>query len=311
MKLYYFQPPDGLSNFGDSLNPWLWNQLLPNVFDEDETTAFLGIGTLLNNLLPHRLPKARRLIIFSSGVGYGTGLPTIDESWIIYCLRGALSAKKLGLPAKFVCADGAILIRRLFNPTTDKINRFAFMPHIHHAKYGGEAWKSICEQIGFSYIDPRWSTEQVLTAISQTEILLAEAMHGAIAADALRVPWIPVISSAWILPFKWQDWCSSIDIEYQPNYVMPLVKSYPRIARGIRSGVRATLHWVNWLKQEQFSVLGNLWEKEQNLAATQLVQIAKTVSPNLSNEHRLEQLTVELEEKLYQFKADVVAGKYD
>lgn len=309
MKLFYYERPDRVTNFGDHLNPWLWNQLLPGVFDEDESTAFVGIGTLLNNLLTHRLPKAAKIAVFSSGFGYETSLTTVDDSWKIYCLRGPLSAQKLGVPAFLAVADGAILIRRVFKPAANKVYRFAYMPHIHHALYGGAAWNSICEQIGFKYIAPYWPIEQVLSVISQTEILLAEAMHGAIVADALRVPWIPIRTSARILAFKWQDWCSSINLEYQPSYVTPLLGLYPR-TRSIRASIPATRHWFSWLKQDQLRSLAKMRGDEQKLMATQLARLAKTARPNLSNDNRIEQLTVELEQKLYQFKTDVAAGKF-
>ncbi|MGQ4647711.1 polysaccharide pyruvyl transferase family protein [Lyngbya aestuarii] len=305
MKLFYYQRQDGTANFGDSLNLWLWKQLLPGVFDEDETTAFIGIGTLINNLLPDRVPNAKRIIIFSSGVGYEKGTPLIDDSWKIYCLRGLLSAQKLGVPASLAITDGAILVRRLFKTDSIKVNRFAFMPHIHHANYGSDIWKSICTEIGFAYIDPRSPIEQILSAINQTEVLLAEAMHGAIVADALRVPWIPVCSSARILTFKWQDWCSSIEVKYQPKYVMPWGDIYPPVARGIRSSFRATSHWVNWLQQDKFRFLGKISTSQQKLIATQLMYIAQNTHPNLSTEQRIEQLTVALEARLAQFKADL------
>jgi succinoglycan biosynthesis protein ExoV len=310
MKLFYYKRPDATNNFGDALNPWLWNQLLPGVFDEDETTAFVGLGTLLNNLLPNRVPKARRIVVFSSGVGYEKSLAVLKDSWDIYCLRGPLSARRLSLPAKFAVADGAILVRRLFKPVGHQVNRFAFMPHVHHANYAGASWKSICEEIGFGYIDPRWSIEQVLSAISQTEVLLAEAMHGAIVADALRVPWIPIRTSARILTFKWLDWCSSINVEYQPRYITPVVTFYPPVARGIRSSIRATHHWINLLKQNKLRSLRKIWVTQQELIATQLLDIAKTTRPNLSDKHRLDKLTLELEERLHKFRNNVADGKY-
>lgn len=305
MKLFYYQRPDGVTNFGDHLNPWLWQQLLPGVFDENEATAFVGIGTLLNNLLPQRLPNARKIAVFSSGFGYETASTVVDDAWKIYCLRGPLSAQKLDVPAKLAVADGAILIRRIFKPK-GKAYRFAYMPHIHHALYGGTTWDSICEQIGFKYIAPYWPIEQVLSAISQTEILLTEAMHGAIVADALRVPWIPIRTSARVLTFKWQDWCSSINLEYQPIYVTPLTSSYPRI----QSSIPVARHWLNWLKQDKLRSLTRIGGDELKLMATQLDRVAKTASPNLSDDNRIEKLTVELEQRLYQFKTDVAAGEF-
>ncbi|HBB33127.1 MAG TPA: succinoglycan biosynthesis ketolase [Cyanobacteria bacterium UBA8803] len=302
MKLFYYQRPDKISNFGDALNPWLWNKLLPDVFDNDETTMFIGIGTVINNLLPIRIPSAHQIIIFSSGVGYEKGVPVLDNKWQIYCVRGLLSAQKLGIPEELAVTDGAILVRRLFKPSGHKTHSFGFMPHIHHANYGGKLWESICSEIEFNYIDPRWPVEQVLTAISEVEILLAEAMHGAIVADGLRVPWIPIRTSPRILAFKWQDWCSSIEVQYQPKYLIPLLEVYPPVARGIRSSIQAASHWLSWVKQESFSALNQQWQDKQKLSATQLMRIAQTSRPILSSDRRIEELTLKLEERLSQIR---------
>ncbi|MBD1942613.1 polysaccharide pyruvyl transferase family protein [Coleofasciculus sp. FACHB-712] len=292
MKLFYYKFPNEVRNFGDDLNPWLWEKLIPGVLDEDESTAFFGIGTIINDRLHERTPKARKIVVFSSGVGYGKSnmknLPKIDSSWNIYCLRGPLSAQALGVSTEFAVADGALLVRRLFNPSGRKVNKFAYMPHISTAESSSTTWKSICEQLGFGYIDPRWSTEEVLSKISETEVLLTEAMHGAIIADALRVPWITVLSSNVIRPFKWQDWCASIGKEYQPIGIMPISD----ISK--QANLRTSIRY--WFKKKQ--------------AAVQLVQIAKTSRPNLSDETHLERLTIQLEERLQKFKDDVEAGLF-
>jgi succinoglycan biosynthesis protein ExoV len=34
-------------NFGDALNPVIWNHFLPNFFDDDNNHLFLGFGTIL------------------------------------------------------------------------------------------------------------------------------------------------------------------------------------------------------------------------------------------------------------------------
>lgn len=36
-------------------------------------------------------------------------------------------------------------------------------------------------------------------------MVLADAMHAAIIADAMRVPWLPLITSPQINTFKWLD----------------------------------------------------------------------------------------------------------
>lgn len=302
MKLFYFRFPNGISNFGDNINPWIWEQLLPGVFDQDKTTTFVGIGSLLNEYIP----KAQKTVVFGSGVGYGKSLPKIDESWKIYCLRGQLSAKALGVGSELVVTDSAVLVRRLYKQANTKVNRFAYIPHIDNAILGDMDWKLICEQAGIAYIDPRWPIEQVLSAIMQTEVLLAEAMHGAIVADALRVPWIPIFTTTRVFPFKWHDWCSSIDIECQPRYVMPDKKLYPP-GPGVRSRLR---HSINCAKQAPVRFLKTFWEDKYNKIAIQLADIAKTSKPTLSQEYRIEQLTVELEERLEQFKQDVASGYF-
>lgn len=63
MDLFFYQDP--LGNFGDDLNPYLWRQLLPELWDPQDGILFVGIGTLLNQHLPPFVPK----VIFGAGVG--------------------------------------------------------------------------------------------------------------------------------------------------------------------------------------------------------------------------------------------------
>ncbi|MGQ4648574.1 polysaccharide pyruvyl transferase family protein [Lyngbya aestuarii] len=301
MKLFFYRRDNTKPNFGDELNLWLWEKLIPGILDDKEDTAFFGIGTLLNNLVPERVPQARKLVVFGTGVGYNKGLPTIDKSWHIYCVRGPISAYKLGLPPELAVTDGAALVRRVYQPIAPKVYQFAYMPHFTQSIYGGQSWSEVCQQAGIKYIDARWPVEQVLSIISQTEVLLTEAMHGAIIADALRVPWICVHTAAAILPFKWLDWCESIGVQYQPHRLMELRDLPPEYSmgrirgiRGSRSAIRASVN--HWLKKR--------------IIAEQLTKIAKEVPPHLSNDNYIEQLTVELETRLQKFKDDVAAGTF-
>ncbi|NEP19893.1 MAG: polysaccharide pyruvyl transferase family protein [Leptolyngbya sp. SIO4C1] len=291
MKLYYYQRRDRSANFGDELNPWLWPRLLPGCFDEDDATLFVGTGTLLNHLLPVRTASARRLIIFSTGAGYEKPLRQIPSHWQIICVRGPLSANRLGLPASSAIADGGLLIHRCFSPTGKKTARYGLMPHVHHATYAQATWQQICQQLDIRYIDPRWPVEQVLTAISETELLLAEAMHGAIAADALRVPWIPILTSPRMLRFKWQDWCASMRLPYRPQVLAPLA-DYPRYGRGLRSGLCSAAHWSRYLKQTALSYPPSLQ------TSARLAQILSRPTPYLSQNswlaNRVEQLEAAL-----------------
>ena len=310
MKLCYHD----IDNFGDRLNPWLWEQLLPDVLDEDESTAFVGIGTLLNDRLPQRIPNARQTVVFGTGVGYSKGnLPAIDDSWTIYCVRGPLSAKALGFSEELAVTDGAMLVRRLYRPTKRKPHKFAYMPHWTQSKSGGKSWQSICDRIGFKYIDARWSVEKVLSEICATEVLLTEAMHGAIMADALRIPWIPIYTSNRILNFKWQDWCSSVGVEYEPQKLThPFTWQQQLLSIGLKPQPKDPKD-RNFLLDPPRKVGPRTalrhWFKEGDIAA-QLASIAKKSRPNLSDDVHIERLTVELESRLQKFKEDVSCGRF-
>jgi succinoglycan biosynthesis protein ExoV len=223
MKLFYCDVPAG--NFGDDLNTYLWPRLLPDAFEgmvrftplesaavdhEDaRDTLFVGIGTLIHD----KVPATGRKVVFGSGCD-GSRLPDINGGWDIQCVRGPLTADALGLDSTLAIADPAILVRLLPPAALEPAHRVSFMPHWCQAQSG--AWQKICRMVGIHFIDPRWPPFQVLEAISSTGTLISEALHGAIVADALRVPWIAVSSKHHIQDFKWRDWCASIGQAYEP-----------------------------------------------------------------------------------------------
>jgi succinoglycan biosynthesis protein ExoV len=196
----------------------------------DDETLFLGIGSILNRKIPEYPAKK---VVFGSGFGYGSP-PSITDRWRFYCVRGPLTAKMLGLPASTAICDGAVLIRELVEPAQRAEHKVAFMPHHLTAKY--DDWKSVCESLSICYIDPAASIESTLDAIRQSSVVITEAMHGAIVADALRVPWIPVRTRPRILEFKWQDWSSSIRLEHKFEWLPPIWN------RNSHSRLRQTLH---------------------------------------------------------------------
>ena len=182
--LYYCKTPNG--NFGDDLNPWLWPQLAPEVCRENDGTLFVGIGTIFN----HKIPAAPRKVVFGAGGGNSGPQFRLDERWKVYCVRGPLTAARFRLDPSLAVTDSALLVRQRLPATEGKKFRVSFMPHLQSVAFAD--WKKLCAQIGFHCIDPRAGVEHVLRELQATELLLAEAMHGAIVADALRVPWIPV-----------------------------------------------------------------------------------------------------------------------
>jgi len=83
------------------------------------------------------------------------------------------------------------------------------MPH-HASLY--PAYQEICDELGFMYISPTENVTDVTEKLLSVELLITEAMHGAICADALRVPWLPYKTNRKFNDFKWQDWLSTVDL---------------------------------------------------------------------------------------------------
>ena len=196
MKLIYYQKN---KNFGDALNPYIFNKLIPNFFDEDPSSIFLGIGSILQ----FNFSEARKKAVFSTGFAYGE-VPKIDSSYDIFCVRGPLTAERIGIDPKLAITDGAALLRNFEFPEKKKKYKVSFMPH-HQSDYYYD-WKGVCDRVGFNYINPISPFLDIIDTIKSSDIIIAEAMHAAIVADTFRVPWIPVKMYPIINEFKWKDW---------------------------------------------------------------------------------------------------------
>jgi succinoglycan biosynthesis protein ExoV len=244
MELYYYK--DSIGNFGDDLNNWLWPRLFPYPMADafDPETLFVGIGSLLNHKIPASPPKK---IIFGSGYGYGDP-PEINDQWRFYCVRGPLTAKLLNLPESLVISDSALLIRKLVNSSGMAKYPVAFMPHHQTSRY--DDWRSICGELGIQYLDPADSVGKTIEDIRSSSLVVTEAMHGAIVADALRVPWIPVRTRKRILDFKWQDWLASLQMDHHFEWLTPawsanIDREYKRRLYPISKRIaRERLKWI-------------------------------------------------------------------
>jgi len=220
-------------NFGDALNPIIFDKLLPDFFDLDKTEIFIGIGSILGLIKGY--PETKKKYVFSSGFAankpntYGT-LPKIDNTYEILCVRGPLTAEALNISPKKAVTDGAILVRELGIEPLEKVYQFSYMPHLS-SFFLYDRWKELLEQIGIKLIDPSMPPLDVVREIQKTEILLSEAMHGAIVADALRVPWIPIKSNKAVNEFKWMDFTKSLELEYHPVRIETLYNK--QVLKGI------------------------------------------------------------------------------
>ncbi|MBS1190928.1 MAG: succinoglycan biosynthesis ketolase [Rhodocyclaceae bacterium] len=207
MKILTWDTP----NFGDRLNDIVWPHYLPNHLDDDPSELLVGIGSLLN----HRLPAAPPKWIFGAGIGHGDP-PTVDDSWRVLWVRGPRSADGLGQRGHRYITDGAMLLGDIFEPPAEKRFPCAFIPHCSAVERGALLpLREICENAGLHLINPHWPVRRVVEEIGQSERVISEALHGAIVADAFRVPWIPA-SRGGVLALKWLDWSESLGLAYEP-----------------------------------------------------------------------------------------------
>lgn len=217
MKLEYCRltPP----NFGDELNTWLWPQLIPELLNQDDENYLIGIGTIFSARCDH-IPAGAKKIVFSSGTGYSKNAQ-LDDTWDVVGVRGELTAKAYDLNDSKVLCDGAYLLRQVELPSPiENKHKIGFMPH--YSSLPMVNWSDVCEKAGLEFISPYWDVDEVLGKMQGCEKIITEAMHGAIVADVLRIPWCAVSFGPKFLPSKWLDWGTAINLE--PNvYSLPFV----------------------------------------------------------------------------------------
>lgn len=243
LAVYYHQSYSknrGLSNFGDDINPYLLGELFHHSIIDSDEICLIGIGTILNDRELSRVDHYKNKIVFSSGVGYGClDLSRFDSSWDFACVRGPKSAKSLHLGAEKAVADGAILLPAVLNNTisgTEKRYAATLIPHVESHITSGVGLKKLCGELGVHYLSPSADSSAFMLDVARSDRVLTEAMHGAILADSLRVPWVP-IKFHLHESFKWEDWCQSMTLPYSftelgPEFWDKKQGSFSRIKHG-------------------------------------------------------------------------------
>lgn len=306
MKPFYWESQHG--NFGDDLNLWLWDFLLPGMRDVHPDVLLVGVGTVLNRAL---LPEEGRKLVLGSGFGYGD-LPDMRDSslWDIRCVRGPMTAEKVGVPEHLGIVDPAVLVVDMpeFRNLPKRYKR-SFVPHWESAVAG--LWPVTCASVDMHYIDPRGEARDVIRQIAQSETIIAESMHGAILADAFRVPWVAVSTSANINSFKWRDWAATVGVDPAPRRI-PISTRAEAITKGARfwgidyarqGRTEATAGDGEVLQAKVEQQSGLRLAAKQMLAAPSTLALwqASRAAPQLSADARLG----ERKERLYKVLEDV------
>lgn len=202
MRYYWYRDTTG--NFGDDLNDWLWPRLFGNALDQvPDSVVFVGMGSILGT----GIPRGERTVVFGPGIGYGPP-PVPDASWRFVAVRGPISAQALGLDSSVVQGDPAVLVGRYVQQRPHATRVSLMLHHLSNLP----RWRMVARMLGWQFIDPTQPVEATLEQLANTRLLITSAMHGAIVADAMRIPWIAIRNSAGINTEKWADWGGALGI---------------------------------------------------------------------------------------------------
>lgn len=95
------------------------------------------------------------------------------------------------------------------------------------------------------------SIENALKVIAQSEYVISESLHGAIIADALRVPWARLNfylqnpGDKETAEFKWADWARSLNLNAPPTLEIPL--RFPQWISRRRNTILKPLRTMDYL----------------------------------------------------------------
>ena len=285
MLLYHWRGE--ARNFGDELNLLLWPRLLPGLLDDDPAELFLGIGSVLD------ARHARDAVKLVAGAGYGgyAPLPVLDARWVIHWVRGPRTARQLGLDTAYGLGDPAMLLPQAGWGRVGGGDTVAFMPHFESAERG--AWVEAAAAAGIELIDPRGDPAAIIAAIGRCRVLLSEAMHGAIVADALRVPWIAVQPLAPEHRAKWHDWADTLDLHVEFHRLAAFV------AAGAAACLAARRAAFRYRLLDRFgSALGRLTRGLLIEQAAQSLAAAAAAPPQLSAASALDRCRTRMLERL-------------
>lgn len=132
---------------------------------------------------------------------------------------------------------------------------------------------------GGDNISPQIERDLFIDEINRSEKVITSAMHGAIVADALRVPWAPIITSNEILAFKWHNFSNLLNLQYKPFQI--------------------TTIWPNQRKDLSGKIK---LEVKKRIFEHTSKKISKSNKFNLSNYHLLDNKLKNVEEVISVFK---------
>jgi pyruvyltransferase len=199
----------GGRNFGDTLGPILVRELagLPVEWAPIRTAQAVTVGSIISRIPP----KWRGTVL-----GTGTIAPYIHRDLSrarVLAVRGELTRKACGLPARVPLGDPGILVTDLYPEmlTIPSAIDVAIAPHYVDDRMSRRYPDAL-------RISPLAGHRAVVEAIAGAKLLLTSSLHMLIAADALGVPHM-VEPHPRVLGglHKFADYCSAFGETIEPG----------------------------------------------------------------------------------------------
>jgi pyruvyltransferase len=200
----------GRPNFGDDLNPVLWQAILARRVRLGACSGrhVLGMGSILER-------ATSRSLVAGSGF-LRPPRPDARVSCPVLSVRGRLSAACV--PGPVMLGDPAVLTPLLFPRPARPRTAVGIVPHVTELEAARATMPA-----GAEVIDVRGHPLEVVRRIASCRRILSQSLHGLIVADAYGVP------NAWLAPssgmiggrFKFDDYYSTTDRRPEPIAVTP------------------------------------------------------------------------------------------
>ena len=235
MELFYCKVPIG--NFGDDMNDWFWDDIFPEFRDIAVGRAMFGIGSIL---WKRNVEQFDRILVMGSGTGVGILPDVLPEDTIIGFVRGPMTAEHFKLDPEMAISDPAICTprTRAFKTMPEHHGDTVLVPHCGTITMPIN-WDRVAGRAGMRLVSPSGESKSVISEIAGASLVVTESLHGAIIADAFRVPWIAIAMRPNFNSFKWHDWAQTLGLDLEiVNLLGPMKRGFKRlkIARAKFSG---------------------------------------------------------------------------
>lgn len=189
-------------NFGDALNPYLFERVLkiPVKHSPLKQASMTGVGSLLQKCVAPRYELFKRAGVFfkpelqvmSSGfIAAVPGNYALIRKLDIKAIRGLESRRIIesitGTPCRAAVGDGGMLYPLLLEKQPAKKYSLGIIPHYRDQQL--PVVKELAAHFkGSVIIDVQGEPLEVLQQIASCERILSSSLHGLIIADALEIP---------------------------------------------------------------------------------------------------------------------------